>query len=712
MLRNLISRSVPSKKAIIRCFESTATDVPFDKILIANRGEIACRVIKSARKMGIKTVAVYSDIDDGALHTRLADEAVCIGPNQALKSYLDVNKVMNAILSTGAKAVHPGYGFLSENMLFADKCEKEGVAFIGPPSSAIEAMGDKLMSKKIADDAKVTTIPGYKGVIDTTDDAIRIAREIGYPVMMKASAGGGGKGMRIARNDDDVASGFMLSKQEAMNAFNDDRMLVEKYIENGHHIEIQVVADGHGNVCAFPERECSVQRRNQKVIEESPSCLLTPQTRRAMQEQAIALCKAVGYKSAGTVEMICADDQSFYFLEMNTRLQVEHPVTEFITGQDLVKEMINVAAGRPLSDSLLKIGPFVPYNGHAIESRVYAEDPIRNFMPSTGSLIRYQEPFKVFGPNAEKYVRIDTGIDEGSTISMFYDPLISKLITYGEDREKALKNMNTALDGYVIKGLGHNLAFLRDVCRNPDFSSGNYSTNFIPLHYPKGFSGVKLDQNEINQLVAMTGIIYKNRIERDGTIDGQISHNTKPNAENLVVVLGGPKGTPYYVNYSNNNGKTVAMIEVDGAKTAVEIDEMDWPVESVIAQAKMNGESHVIQYFGSNSSCEGMELSFKGTYQNVIVRTPEEQELSEHLLPPIEIDHSNSLICPMPGSVISVSVKEGQTVEQGQELAVVEAMKMQNVLRAENKSVIKSIKCKQGDVLKVDAVMMEFEPED
>ncbi|KAG5190440.1 carbamoyl-phosphate synthase L chain, ATP binding domain-containing protein [Tribonema minus] len=696
-----------------RGLAAAATKPPFDKILIANRGEIACRVIRTARKMGVKTVAVYSDIDDGALHVRMADEAVCIGPNQALKSYLNVDKVMGAIKQTGAQAVHPGYGFLSENMVFAGKCEEAGVAFIGPPSSAIQAMGDKLMSKKIASDAKVNTIPGYKGVIEDTDHAIKIAREIGYPVMMKASAGGGGKGMRIARNDADVSSGFMLSKQEAMNAFNDDRMLVEKYIDNGHHIEIQVVADGHGNVCAFPERECSVQRRNQKVLEESPSCLLTPETRKEMQRQAIALCKAVGYQSAGTVEFICADDQSFYFLEMNTRLQVEHPVTEFITGQDLVKEMLNVAAGRKLSEGLLKIGPHVPFKGHAIEARVYAEDPFRNFMPSTGPLIRYQEPHAAFIPDGdspeESYkrpIRIDTGVDEGSAINMFYDPLISKLITYGADRRESLANMCMALDAYVVKGLGHNLSFLRDVCRNAEFASGHYSTNFIPKNYPKGFQGVQLTAPELTHLVTYAALIHKARTARDGSINGQISHNSPPDTSKLVVVLGGPKGTPYSVNFTSAD---TAEVEVDGKKTKVAVGNVDWPVESVLLQGTLDGEKEALQYFGGSSTGEGYEVAFMGTYQTVIVRTPHEQELSRHLLPPVVVDHSNTLRCPMPGAVISVAVKEGQTVEEGQQLAVVEAMKMQNVLKAEARAVVKSVKCKAGDVLKVDAVMMEFE---
>ncbi len=495
--------------------------------------------MRTAKLLGIRTVAVYSDIDDGSKHMQMADEAVNIGPSSPLESYLNINKIVSAAQQTGAQAVHPGYGFLSESTKFAAQCENAGIEFVGPGSHAIQAMGDKLTSKGIALKAGVNTIPGYKGAIDDTEHAIRIANDIGYPVMMKASAGGGGKGMRIAYCDSDVREGFPLSKAESLSAFGDDRMLVERYIEDGHHIEIQVVADKLGNVIAFPERECSVQRRNQKVIEESPSCLLDEETRMLMQDQAMALSRAVGYVSAGTVEFIAGHDRSFYFLEMNTRLQVEHPITECVTGADLVKEMLYIAAGRPISAELLAKGPRIPYSGHAIESRVYAEDPFRNFLPSIGPLIHYKEPN---GPmdGAIPSVRVDSGFLEGTSVSINYDPLISKLTTYGLNRSVALHRMRDALDHYIVEGLSHNIPFLRDVMRNERFVNGDYNTTFIPREYPKGFTGVKLVEEEKHHLAVCCALIHRTRNEVKMTISGSLASYDPLPIDEVAVIL--PRG--------------------------------------------------------------------------------------------------------------------------------------------------------------------------
>ncbi len=503
-----------------------------------HRGEIACRVMKTAKLLGIRTVAVYSDIDDGSKHMQMADEAVNIGPAPPLESYLDINKIVAAAQQTGAQAVHPGYGFLSESTTFAAQCENAGIEFVGPGSHAIQAMGDKLASKGIAMKAGVNTIPGFEGAIVDTDHAISIANDIGYPVMMKASAGGGGKGMRIAYSDAEIREGFPLSKAESLSAFGDDRMLVERYIEDGHHIEIQIVADKLGNIIAFPERECSVQRRNQKVIEESPSCLLDEETRTSMQDQAMALSQAVGYVSAGTVEFVAGNDRSFYFLEMNTRLQVEHPITECITGVDLVKEMLDIAAGRPISAELLAKGPHIPYNGHAIESRVYAENPFRNFLPTIGPLTYYKEPS---GPmdGAIPSVRVDSGFLEGTSVSLHYDPLISKLTTYGPDRSVALHRMENALDQYIVAGLPINIPFLRDVMRNERFANGNYNTTFIPREYPNGFNGVKLVDEEKRHLAVCCALIHRTRNDVKMTISGSLaSYDPLPTDEVAVTLTG------------------------------------------------------------------------------------------------------------------------------------------------------------------------------
>eukprot|EP00903_Cladosiphon_okamuranus_P010822 g10223.t1 len=668
--------------------------------------------------MGIRTVAVFSDADDQAPHVRMADEAVCIGPPEALKSYLDAEKILEAALQTGAWAIHPGYGFLSENASFATACERAGVKFVGPPSDAIEKMGDKIASKKIAADAGVHTIPGFKGVIKSGDEAVKIAEEIGYPVMIKASAGGGGKGMRIAYDAEDARSGFERSTAEAISSFGDGRMLVEKYIEDGHHIEIQVLADSHGNVAAFPERECSVQRRNQKVLEESPSCLVTPEVRFAMQEQAIMLSKATGYRSAGTVEMICAKDLSFYFLEMNTRLQVEHPVTECVTGVDLVEQMINIAAGRPMSDHLIQ-QPHVPFHRHAIEARVYAEDPFRKFLPSTGPLVTYREPTGTAesgsggsgrGSGGEDGgVRVDSGVVEGSEVSMFYDPMISKLIAHGDTREVALGRLGSALDEYVIQGLGHNVPFLRDVSRNEDFAAGDYSTSFIDKHYPSGFSGVVLSEDEEAQLAAVAAAVQWIYKDAEASV-GPRAEATRPLRE-CVVTLDGCGGNVFEV--APNEGMVIGaplaltVRPEAGDSISITVDEVGWNVGLPLIRVTLDGTPKVLQYLGANG--EGYNLVMAGSHQHVIVRSRREQELSAHMLPPAVVDHSRSLRCPMPGQVVSLSVSEGDRIEENQQLAVIEAMKMQNVLKAERSGVVSNILCKAGDTLRVDAVIMEFE---
>ncbi|KAF0754347.1 hypothetical protein AaE_005370 [Aphanomyces astaci] len=510
----------------VSSFSSTATkEKLFDKVLIANRGEIACRVIRTCRRLGmcvfviftaihlnlmshgstgIKTVAVYSEPDVNSVHVRLADEAVCVGPAKSANSYLNIDRIMDAVRQTGAQAVHPGYGFLSENKLFCDALDKAGVTFIGPGFHAIEAMGDKIESKQIAIDAgvraTVNTIPGFQGVIQDEDEAVKVAREVGYPVMVKASAGGGGKGMRVAYNDAEVREGYRLSKEEAANSFGDDRMFIEKFIEDPRHIEIQLLADTHGNYVPFPERECSIQRRNQKVIEEAPSMLLDEATRRAMGAQAVMLAKKVGYTSAGTVEFLCDKHKNFYFLEMNTRLQVEHPVTELITKVDLVEQMLRIAAGHALPAHLTS-GP-LPIYGWAMESRVYAEDPLRGFLPSIGRLLTYDEPHHLPG------VRVDSGVTEGSDISMHYDPMISKLVTHGKDRKECLERMKFALDHYVIRGPGNNMAFMQDVYRHPRFESGNITTKFIAEEYPDGFTGVKLDAEQTHEVIVAGALMH------------------------------------------------------------------------------------------------------------------------------------------------------------------------------------------------------------
>jgi propionyl-CoA carboxylase alpha chain len=665
----------------------------FDKILIANRGEIACRVIKTARKMGIKTVAVYSDADRNALHVRMADEAVHIGPSPAAQSYIVIDKIMAAIKQTGAQAVHPGYGFLSENRNFAAALEAAGVVFIGPPSSAIEAMGDKITSKKIAQEAGVSTVPGHMGLIADEGEAVRIASGIGYPVMIKASAGGGGKGMRIAWNDAEAREGFQSSKNEAAASFGDDRIFIEKFVTQPRHIEIQVLADGHGNCVYLHERECSIQRRNQKVIEEAPSPFLDAATRKAMGEQACALAKAVGYTSAGTVEFIVDGSRNFYFLEMNTRLQVEHPVTELITGVDLVEQMIRVAAGEklPFQQADLKI------NGWAMESRLYAEDPYRNFLPSIGRLTRYRPP--VEGATAKGIVRNDTGVFEGGEISMFYDPMIAKLCTWGPDRATAIEEMRVALDTFEVEGIGHNLPFVAAVMDHPRFVSGEITTAFIAEEYPEGFQGATLDASTLRRMAAAAAAMNRVAEIRRTRISGTMDNHTRRVGDDWVVSLGGVEHVVTVV--ADPAGSTVVF--ADGSKARVE---SDWTPGQPLARLLVDGAALVMKVAKIPM---GFRLRHRGADLKVHVRTPRQATLAALMPEKAPPDTSRFLLCPMPGLVVRIAVEVGDEVQEGQALATVEAMKMENILKAERKGVVKRIAAQPGASLKVDDVIMEFE---
>ena len=657
----------------------------FKKILIANRGEIACRVIKSARKMGIKTVAVYSDADKAALHVQMADEAVHIGPAPSNQSYLIIDKIIEACKSTGAEAVHPGYGFLSENQAFAKALDAANIAFIGPPNGAIAAMGDKITSKKIAADAGVSTVPGYMGVIKDTDEAIKIANEIGYPVMLKASAGGGGKGMRIARNDAECREGFERATSEAASSFGDDRVFVEKFVEEPRHIEIQVLADKHGNAIYLGERECSIQRRHQKVVEEAPSPFIDPATRKAMGEQAVALARAVDYCSAGTVEFIVDKDKNFYFLEMNTRLQVEHPVTELVTGQDLVEWMIRIADGQELT---LKQDD-VTLTGWAMETRVYAEDPFREFLPSTGRLVKYQPPAE------SATVRVDTGVYEGGEISMYYDPMVAKLITYGENRDQAIGEMRAALDAYYIRGISHNIPFLAAVMANKRFQDGNITTNFIAEEYPDGFSADDLPNEDPATLVVVAAYLNQRYAERNSGITGQVSDHPIKVAESWVAVSG-DEHTPFDIEFDGVNGDYIVAI---GDRSYGVVS--DWKIGDPMFVGEIDGAPVCVQIdiegVGFRLSSNGVQRSFKV----LLPRVAELQKLMPFKAPP---DMSNFLQSPMPGLLVKVSVTEGQTVQPGEELCIVEAMKMENVLKAESKGVVAN--------LSVDAIIIEFEKDE
>ncbi len=666
----------------------------FQKILIANRGEIACRVIKTARKMGIKTVAVYSDADRNALHVKMADEAVHIGPPPANQSYIVIDKIMAAVRQTGAQAVHPGYGFLSENMNFAAALEKEGVVFVGPPSPAIEAMGDKITSKKIAMEAGVSTVPGYMGLIADADEAVKISNQIGYPVMIKASAGGGGKGMRIAWSEGEVKEGFESSKNEAANSFGDDRIFIEKFVTQPRHIEIQVLADQHGNCVYLHERECSIQRRNQKVIEEAPSPFLDEATRKAMGEQACALAKAVGYTSAGTVEFIVDGNRNFYFLEMNTRLQVEHPVTELITGVDLVEQMIRVANGEPLpfKQEDLKI------NGWAMESRLYAEDPYRNFLPSIGRLTRYRPPVEGQTPRGG-IVRNDTGVFEGGEISMFYDPMIAKLCTWAPTRDKAIEEMRLALDTFEVEGIGHNLPFVGAVMDHPRFVSGNITTAFIAEEYPEGFQGAVLDDASLRKVAAAAAAMNRVAEIRRTKISGTMDNHTRRVGDDWVVTL---QGVAYPVKIAADaHGSTVRF--ADGQSLRVE---SDWEPGQPLSRLSVGGEPVVIK---TAKIPMGFRMRLRGADLKVHVQTPRQKDLAGLMLEKLPPDTSKFLLCPMPGLIVKISVEAGDEVQEGQALATVEAMKMENILKAERRGVVKAIKASPGASLKVDEVIMEFE---
>jgi propionyl-CoA carboxylase alpha chain len=665
----------------------------FDKILIANRGEIACRVIKTARKMGIKTVAIYSDADRNALHVEMADEAVHIGPPPANQSYIVIDKVMEAIKATGAQAVHPGYGFLSENPKFAEALAAANVAFIGPPVGAIESMGDKITSKKIAQEAGVSTVPGYMGLIEDADEAVKISQQIGYPVMIKASAGGGGKGMRIAWNDEEAREGFQSSKNEAANSFGDDRIFIEKFVTQPRHIEIQVLADAHGNCIYLNERECSIQRRNQKVVEEAPSPFLDEATRKAMGEQSCALAKAVGYASAGTVEFIVDGDRNFYFLEMNTRLQVEHPVTELITGVDLVEQMIRVANGEPLSITQ----DDVKINGWAIENRLYAEDPYRNFLPSIGRLTRYRPPAEEATETA--VVRNDTGVFEGGEISMYYDPMIAKLCTWAPTRADAIEEMRIALDRFELEGIGHNLPFLAAVMDHSKFTSGDMTTAFIAEEYPDGFQGVELNEAELRRIAASTAAMNRVAEIRRTKISGRMDNHERRVGDNWVVSLQGEK-FPVSVA-ADADGSTVTF--EDGASLRVE---GDWTPGMMLADMTVDGAPLVMKV---GKITGGFRIRNRGADLKVHVRSPRQAELALHMIEKLPPDTSKMLLCPMPGLIVKVDVEVGQEVQEGQALCTVEAMKMENILRAERKGVVSKINAAAGDSLAVDDIIMEFE---
>jgi propionyl-CoA carboxylase alpha chain len=671
----------------------------FKKILIANRGEIACRVIKTARRMGIQTVAVYSDADARAPFVQMADEAVHIGPSPAAQSYLIADKIIAACKATGAEAVHPGYGFLSERTSFAEQLKAEGIAFIGPPVGAIAAMGDKIESKKLAKEAGVNVVPGFVGEIEDTEHAVRISNEIGYPVMMKASAGGGGKGMRLAYDEKDVREGFEAVKREGLNSFGDDRVFIEKYILNPRHIEIQILGDQHGNILYLNERECSIQRRHQKVVEEAPSPFVTPKMRKAMGEQCVALSRAVGYYSAGTVELIVSgadpSGESFYFLEMNTRLQVEHPVTECITGIDLVEQMIRVAAGEKLAFTQDDI----KIDGWAIENRVYAEDPYRGFLPSTGRLVRYQPPVPGWeddgaanGRRGLGGVRVDDGVYEGGEVSMFYDPMIAKLITWGETRDEAADLQIAALDRFQLEGLGHNVDFVSAIMQHPRFRSGELTTGFIAEEYPDGFTGAATDMETLKHLAAIAGFIATARADRARQIDGQLDGELEPPYD-WAVTIG---GQTYAVSLDE-------QITVDDEVIDLA---MEYTPGERLVEAEIGDVSYGVKIEPSRT---GLTMTTRGAIHKVQILPAKIAHLTEHMIEKVPPDLSKFLICPMPGLLVALHVAEGDKVEAGQPLAVVEAMKMENILRAEKAATVKQVNAKAGDSLAVDAVILELE---
>ena len=677
----------------------------FSKILIANRGEIACRVIQTCKRMGIATVAVYSDADARAPFVKMADEAVHIGAAPAAESYLLADKIIEACKQTGAEAVHPGYGFLSERASFVEALDKEGIVFIGPPAKAIAAMGDKIESKKLAKEAGVNTVPGSKDAIDTTEEALKISNEIGYPVMMKASAGGGGKGMRLAWNDKDVEEGFEATKREGLNSFGDDRVFIEKFIEDPRHIEIQILADRQGNTLYLNERECSIQRRHQKVVEEAPSPFVTPAMRKAMGEQAVALSQAVGYFSAGTVELIVSGadktGESFYFLEMNTRLQVEHPVTEAITGVDLVEWMIRVAAGEelPFKQDDIKI------DGWSIETRVYAEDPYRNFLPSIGRLVRYEPPVPGWtgasGPAGRRGhemggggIRVDDGVFEGGEVSIFYDPMIAKLITWGPTRDAAADLQVEALDAFRVEGPGHNIDFLSAIMQHPRFRSGELTTGFIAEEYPEGFQGAAVNEPRLKLVAALIAGAQCSVMAHEGQISGRLDGAPKVPSDWVVKI----DGRTFEVELGHG-GATVDGEWITGTT--------DWQPGMVLAAANGNGENLAIQLRRTSSAI--WALTTRGKTHEGLAVPARLAPLLDHMIEKEPPDLSKMLICPMPGLLVKLHVAEGDEVQPGQPLATVEAMKMENILRAEKEGTISSINAAEGDSLAVDEVILELE---
>ena len=661
----------------------------FKKILIANRGEIACRVIKTAKRLGIKTVAVYSDADKDALHVFHADEAVRLGPAPSNQSYLVQDAILQVIKDTGADAVHPGYGFLSENAGFAQALDDAGVAFIGPGIRAIEAMGDKIESKKLAMAANVSTVPGHAEAMADGKAALEIARKIGFPVMLKASAGGGGKGMRIARSEEEVVEGFDAAVREAKSSFGDDRVFVEKFIEDPRHIEIQIIADKHGNTVYLGERECSIQRRHQKVIEEAPSPFLDEATRKAMGEQAVMLSKAVDYESAGTVEFIVDKDKNFYFLEMNTRLQVEHPVTEYITGMDLVEQMIRVAAG----EKLAFVQGDIKLNGWAMESRVYAEDPLRGFLPSIGRLTRYQ------APEESDTVRVDTGVYEGGEISIHYDPMIAKLVTYGPDRDSAITAMQSALDAYYIRGVAHNIPFLSALMAHPRFIEGNLTTNFIAEEYPDGFSLSDVSTNDLHMQASVAACMHRTHQERAAATSGRMPGHERTIPDEWVAVLN-DRHMPLNIT------RAVGGFDVeftDGERREVRTA---WRMGEAMFDASIDGDVTTVQVERLNV---GYRVSHGGTQADVLMLSPRVSDLYTLMPEKVAADTSKQLLSPMPGLLLKVSVEAGQDVRAGDELAIIEAMKMENVMRAERDGTIKAVYNDVGDTLVVDQMILEFD---
>lgn len=661
----------------------------FKKILIANRGEIARRVIRSCKKMGIKTVAVYSEADANSLHVSEADENVFIGPSPSNQSYLSINKVVDAILKTGADAVHPGYGFLSENAQFAEKLAEIGVKFIGPSPKAIAYMGDKIEAKKHAKNANVNIVPGYQGQIKDEKEAADIAEKIGFPVMMKAAAGGGGKGMRIVNDKKEVPSAYSSTRNEAKKSFGDDRIFIEKFIENPRHIEIQVIADEHGNVVCLGERECSIQRHNQKVIEEAPSPFLDDKTRKEMYRQSVALCKLVGYANAGTVEYIMDQNKNFYFLEINTRLQVEHPVTEYVTGLDLVEEMIHIANGEKLrfKQSDIKL------EGWAIESRVYAEDPTRGFLPSTGRITEYKEPKK------GKNVRVDSGVYAGGEVSMFYDAMVSKLITYGKTRDEAIKKMQHALGQYVIEGISHNLSFLQALMDHDRFIEGNLSTKFIEEEYPEGFSGAELDEGKAKVLLGVGLYVYLKDAFRAAKITGQVHERPRMIPNRLVVTV---EDELYSVSYEYDDESDVLEINFEGRRFKVN---SNYPLGSRLWQGRVGGTVANVKIEPVDG---GYALTYMGSSVKVTVRTPRVAELEKYMPKENDSSLSQELAAPISGVIVELKVKEGQVVNRGQELLILEAMKMENTLYADKDTMVEKILVDKNDSVSVNQVLIKF----